>query len=282
MQVVSTIEELRALRASVAPGQTVGLVPTMGYLHAGHMSLVQAARAQCDIVAVSIFVNPTQFGPNEDFARYPRDMERDLGLLREAGVDWVFTPTPEVMYPPGYSTYVSVESVTEPLEGAARPGHFRGVATVVAKLFNMVQPHRAYFGQKDAQQVVVVRRMVEDLNFPLEVVIVPTMREPDGLAMSSRNVYLNPEERQAALVLYRALNAAKEAWDKGERRGSLLREPMRRTLAAEPLAQPDYVSVADPRTLQELDESRQATRALASLAVRIGKTRLIDNFLLEP
>lgn len=282
MQVVSTIEELRALRASVAPGQTVGLVPTMGYLHAGHMSLVQAARAQCDIVAVSIFVNPTQFGPNEDFARYPRDMERDLGLLREAGVDWVFTPTPEVMYPPGYSTYVSVESVTEPLEGAARPGHFRGVATVVAKLFNMVQPHRAYFGQKDAQQVVVVRRMVEDLNFPLEVVIVPTMREPDGLAMSSRNVYLSPEERQAALVLYRALNAAKEAWDKGERRGSLLREPMRRTLAAEPLAQPDYVSVADPRTLQELDESRQATRALASLAVRIGKTRLIDNFLLEP
>ena len=282
MQVVSTIEELRALRASAAPGQTVGLVPTMGYLHAGHMSLVQAARAQCDIVAVSIFVNPTQFGPNEDFARYPRDMERDLGLLREAGVDWVFTPTPEVMYPPGYSTYVSVESVTEPLEGAARPGHFRGVATVVAKLFNMVQPHRAYFGQKDAQQVVVVRRMVEDLNFPLEVVIVPTMREPDGLAMSSRNVYLSPEERQAALVLYRALNAAKEAWDKGERRGSLLREPMRRTLAAEPLAQPDYVSVADPRTLQELDESGQATRALASLAVRIGKTRLIDNFLLEP
>lgn len=282
MQVVSTIEELRALRASVAPGQTVGLVPTMGYLHAGHMSLVQAARAQCDIVAVSIFVNPTQFGPNEDFARYPRDMERDLGLLREAGVDWVFTPTPEVMYQTGYSTYVSVESVTEPLEGAARPGHFRGVATVVAKLFNMVQPHRAYFGQKDAQQVVVVRRMVEDLNFPLEVVIVPTMREPDGLAMSSRNVYLSPEERQAALVLYRALNAAKEAWDKGERRGSLLREPMRRTLAAEPLAQPDYVSVADPRTLQELDESRQATRALASLAVRIGKTRLIDNFLLEP
>jgi pantoate--beta-alanine ligase len=252
----------------------------MGYLHAGHISLVELARSQNTVVAVSIFVNPTQFGPKEDFSRYPRDMERDFGMLREAGVNWVFTPSVEEIYPPGFSTYVDVREVTSRLEGEMRPGHFTGVATVVAKLFNLVQPHRAYFGQKDAQQVVVIRKMVEDLSFPLEIVVGPTLREPDGLAMSSRNIYLNPEERQAALVLYRALSAASSLWEQGERRGTTLRDAMSRTLAAEPLARPDYVSVADPRTLQELDDSGEAPQALASLAVRIGKTRLIDNFLL--
>jgi pantoate--beta-alanine ligase len=280
MVVVATIPEFRVLCTSLRERETLGFVPTMGYLHAGHMSLVEMARGQNDIVAVSIFVNPTQFGPNEDLSRYPRDMERDLGMLREAGVDWVFAPSAEEIYPPGYSTYVEVKGVTERLEGAARPGHFTGVATVVAKLFNIVQPHRAYFGQKDAQQVVVVRRMVADLNFPVEIVVGPTVREPDGLAMSSRNAYLNPQERQAALVLYRSLNAVKELWDKGERRGSVLREAMGRTLAAEPLARPDYVSVADPLTLEELDDGGEAREALASLAVRVGNTRLIDNIVL--
>jgi pantoate--beta-alanine ligase len=229
---------------------------------------------------VSIFVNPTQFGPNEDLSRYPRDLERDLAMLEGAGVDWVFTPTGEEIYPPGYSTYVDVRGVTERLEGAARPGHFLGVATVVAKLFNLVQPHRAYFGQKDAQQVAVIHRMVRDLNFPLEIVVGETLRESDGLAMSSRNVYLNPQERQAATVLFKALCAAKSLWIAGERKGGPLREAMSRTLAAEPLARPDYVSVADAGTLQELDDSGNAQEALASLAVRIGNTRLIDNFIM--
>lgn len=281
MKVITTVAEFRALRAPIPPGQTVGFVPTMGFLHAGHISLVSAARSQNDLVAVSIFVNPAQFGPNEDFTRYPRDMDRDLKMLEDAGVDWVFTPPVEEMYPEGFSTYVGVGGVTEQLEGAVRPGHFGGVATVVAKLFNIVQPHKAYFGQKDAQQVVVVRKMVSDLAFPLEIVVVPTMREADGLAMSSRNVYLKGPERQAALVLYHALSAVKALWDGGERRGSVLRDEMTRTLAAEPLARPDYVSIADPSTLRELDDSGRAATALASLAVRVGNTRLIDNFILQ-
>ena len=281
MRVVETISEFRGLRSSASPVDTVGFAPTMGYLHAGHISLVEMARRENSLVAVSIFVNPTQFGPHEDFARYPRDMERDLSLLRDAGVDWVLVPNVEEMYPEGYSTYVDVEGITTVLEGAARPGHFRGVATVVSKLFNIVQPNRAYFGQKDAQQVAVIKRMALDLNFPLEIVVGPTMREPDGLAMSSRNVYLNPEERQAALCLYRSLTAAQELWQAGERRGSALHAAMQRVLDAEPLARPDYVSVADPLTLQELDDSGQAREALASLAVRIGKTRLIDNYVLS-
>lgn len=280
MKTLTAIAELRALRASLSPADTIGFVPTMGYLHTGHLSLVRLARAQNSLVAVSIFINPTQFGPGEDLARYPRDIQRDLSMLQEAGVDWVFTPSVEEMYPSGYATYVDVREVTSRLEGAARPGHFTGVATIVAKLFNIVQPHRAYFGQKDAQQVVVIKRMAQDLNFPLEIVVGPTLREPDGLAMSSRNVYLNPQERRAALVLYNALNAAKTLWDKGERRGSVLRDAMSRILAAEPLAHPDYVSVADPVSLQELDDAGLASAALASLAVRIGSTRLIDNFLL--
>jgi pantoate--beta-alanine ligase len=201
-------------------------------------------------------------------------------MLEKAGVDWVFTPTVEEIYPEGFSTYVDVREVTTRLEGEMRPGHYLGVATVVAKLFNIVQPTRAYFGQKDAQQVAVIRKMVADLAFPLQVVVGRTMREADGLAMSSRNVYLNPEERKAALCLYRALSAAKALWDNGERRGSVLRGAMQDVLAAEPLARPDYASVADSVTLQELDDSEKAQEALASLAVRIGKTRLIDNFVL--
>jgi pantoate--beta-alanine ligase len=281
MITATTIQEIRALHAALPPGATVGFVPTMGYLHAGHISLVEAARRENSVVAVSIFVNPTQFGPNEDFTTYPRDPERDLALLTEAGVNWVFTPSVDEIYPPGFSTYVDVRDITRRLEGEMRPGHFLGVATVVAKLFNILQPTRAYFGQKDAQQVAVLRKMVADLAFPLQLVVVPTLREPDGLAMSSRNVYLTPNERQAAVCLHRALSAALSLWRSGERRGSALRAAMQAVLSAEPLARPDYVSVANPLTLEELDDSGAATRALASLAVRIGKTRLIDNFLLD-
>jgi pantoate--beta-alanine ligase len=280
MQTFTTIQQLRIARAAVPPGQSVGLVPTMGYLHEGHLALVAAARAAHDVVVVSIFVNPAQFGPNEDFSRYPRDEARDLALLEAAGVDWVFLPSAAEVYPPGYQTYIEVRDVTTRLEGAVRPGHFAGVATVVAKLFNLVQPTQVYFGQKDAQQVVVLRRMVRDLNFPLELVVRPTEREPDGLARSSRNVYLNPEERQAALCLSRALHAAQAQWQAGVRDGDALRAAMQAVLAAEPLARPDYVSVADPDTLEELQAIGPDQGALASLAVRIGKTRLIDNVLL--
>jgi pantoate--beta-alanine ligase len=283
MQTFTTIGELRAARSAVGPGTRVGLVPTMGYLHAGHLSLVEQARNECDLVVVSIFVNPTQFGPSEDLSRYPRDEARDLQFLESAGVDWVFMPTVEEIYPPAFQTYVDVREVTTVLEGAARPGHFAGVATVVAKLFNLVQPGVAYCGQKDAQQVVVIRRMVRDLNFPVDLVVGMTIREPDGLALSSRNVYLDPAERQTALVLSRALRAAHDLWDAGERDGERLRAAMRAALAAEPLAQPDYVSIADPDTLAELDAIAPGQGALASLAVRIGRgTRLIDNHILEP
>lgn len=281
MNVIDTISGIRAAHAALSPTDTVGFVPTMGYLHQGHISLVELARNENSVVAASIFVNPTQFGPNEDFSRYPRDPDHDLALLRDAGVDWVFMPTVEEVYPEGFSTYVQVEEITKRLEGEVRPGHFRGVATVVAKLFNIVQPTRAYFGQKDAQQVAVIRKMVRDLAFPLEIVVGPTLREPDGLAMSSRNVYLGPEERIAALCLFRALNTAKFIWEVGERRGDVIREAMQDILAAEPLAKPDYVSVADPLTLEEISNDGTAQEALVSLAVRIGKTRLIDNFILR-
>ncbi len=276
MQTVTTLSDLRLARRAL-PGP-VGLVPTMGYLHRGHLSLVEAARAECVSVAASIFVNPTQFGPNEDLSAYPRDLPRDLGLLEQAGVDLVWTPTPEVMYPAGYQTWVSVEDVTRPLEGAMRPGHFRGVATVVAKLFNAVQPDRAYFGQKDAQQVVVIRRMARDLDFPLEVVVCPTVREADGLAMSSRNVYLSPAERQAAPALYRALCAAQAAFQAGERDAERLRQVVAGVVQAEPLARLQYVSCAAPDTLQEANGPVQ--QALISMAVYFGRTRLIDNILL--
>lgn len=278
MEVIETIAAFRAARARFG---TLGLVPTMGYLHAGHLNLVRRARAECEAVAVSIFVNPTQFAPQEDFSRYPRDMERDLSMLRAEGVDLVFAPSVVEMYPEGYATYVDVGGVTETLEGAARPGHFRGVATVVCKLFTITQPTRAYFGQKDAQQTIVVRRMARDLDLPLEVVVAPTVRDPDGLAMSSRNAYLTPEQRQAAPVLYRALSAARQRYVAGERNAEALRVAMRAVLAAEPLARPDYVSAADPQTLQELHTIGERG-ALLSMAVRIGATRLIDNILLEP
>lgn len=276
MQTVVSLSDLRRARQNL-PG-VFGLVPTMGALHAGHLSLVRRAKAENDHAGVSIFVNPTQFGPREDLSKYPRPLERDLQLLSDAGVDLVWTPTPDSVYPPGFQTWVEVENVTRPFEGAHRPGHFRGVATVVAKLFNAFTPDRAYFGQKDAQQVVVIKRMAADLNFPLEIVVCPTVREPDGLALSSRNAYLSPDERKAAAVLHRALSTAKEAFDKGERGGGRLREIMTSTLAAEPLARPDYVSAADPETLAELDQIHGGILLL--MAVRIGATRLIDNFLL--
>jgi pantoate--beta-alanine ligase len=229
-------------------------------------------------VAVSIFVNPTQFGPQEDLSRYPRDLDRDLGLLAPLGVDLVWVPDAESMYPPGYQTWVEVEAVTRPLEGAMRPGHFRGVTTVVAKLFNAVQPDKAYFGQKDAQQAAVLRQMTRDLDFPIEIVICPIVREPDGLALSSRNVYLDPEQRKAATVLYRSLRTAKNAYERGERDAEKLRQVLKDVLATEPLSQMQYVSCADYDTLEELEQVTGKT--LLSMAVFMGKTRLIDNFVL--
>jgi pantoate--beta-alanine ligase len=250
----------------------------MGYLHAGHISLAQRARAECTSVAASIFVNPTQFGPSEDLAKYPRDLPHDLALLEAAGVDLVWTPTPEDMYPPGFQTWVTVDTLTRRLEGEVRPGHFRGVTTVVAKLFNAVWPDKAYFGQKDAQQAAVIRRMTQDLDFPIEIVVCPTVREPDGLAMSSRNTYLSSEERQAATVLFRSLSAAKSAYDSGEREAEKLRVVVREIVVAEPLVRLQYVSCVDYDTMEELETLGGKT--LLSMAVHLGKTRLIDNFVL--
>lgn len=282
MRTVSTLDELRETRLSL--DGTVGLVPTMGFLHDGHLSLIRRARDECQRVVVSIFVNPTQFGPKEDLAKYPRDLEKDLRLIASletpssASEIVVWTPSAESMYPMGYQTWVEVEAMTRPLEGGMRPGHFKGVTTVVAKLFNAVQPHKAYFGQKDAQQVAVIRRMVRDLNFPIEIVVCPTTREPDGLAMSSRNVYLDANQRKAATILFRALSAAKELYEAGERDAEKLREKMKDALASEPLAEPQYVSCADYDSLEELDVIQGKT--LLSMAVFIGKTRLIDNFVI--
>ncbi len=277
MQVVTSLQDLRAARTALFG--TLGLVPTMGFLHEGHLSLVRRAKAECEHVGVSIFVNPTQFGPSEDLAKYPRDLPRDLAMLEKAGVDLVWTPTNEIVYPPGYQTYVVVENVSQPLEGKQRPGHFRGVATVVTKLFNAFTPDKAYFGQKDAQQAAVIRRLAADLNFPIQVVVCPIAREPDGLAMSSRNVYLDPQERQAATILYRALCAAKAQFDAGERNAGKFRATMSVMLATELLARLEYVSAADPDTLVELE--RVERRVLLSMAVQIGTTRLIDNLVLE-
>jgi pantoate--beta-alanine ligase len=276
MKIVTTLPELRTARRTLTG--PVGFVPTMGYLHAGHISLVQAARTECASVAASIFVNPTQFGPNEDLDKYPCDLPRDLALLEAAGVDLVWTPPLEVMYPPGFQTWVEVEALTRRLEGEVRPGHFRGVTTVVAKLFNAVGPDKAYFGQKDAQQAVVVRRMAKDLDFPIEIVVCPTLREVDGLAMSSRNTFLTPEERQAATVLFRALSTAKLAYDSGERAAKKLCALVRATVAAEPLPRLQYVSCVDDDTLEELETVRG--KVLLSMAVFMGKTRLIDNFVI--
>lgn len=276
MEIVTTVSDVRRVRGELAGAW--GLVPTMGYLHRGHLSLVRRARMENNHVAASIFVNPTQFGPSEDLSHYPRDLDQDLALLRAAGVELVFVPAVQEIYPSGFQTSVSVEEVSKPLEGAVRPGHFRGVATIVCKLFNIFQADRAYFGQKDAQQVAVVKQMVRDLALPVEIVVCETVREPDGLALSSRNVYLSPEERKAATVLYGALCAGREVWLSGEHGGDGLRRAMTAVLEREPLAQVDYVSAADPETLQEIGEGRE--HVLLSLAVRIGMTRLIDNFVL--
>jgi pantoate--beta-alanine ligase len=251
----------------------------MGYLHEGHLSLIQQARDECKSVVVSIFVNPTQFGPNEDLSKYPRDLERDLDLIGPLGVDLVWTPTPEIMYPKGFQTWVEVEKLTKGLEGAMRPEHFKGVTTVVTKLFNAVQPQVAYFGQKDAQQAAVLRRMTLDLNFPIDIQVRPTIREADGLAMSSRNKYLQGEDRKAATVLFRALNAAKDTYGEGERDAEKLRTIMKDVLASEPRATVQYISCADYDTLEELDQIKG--KALLSMAVLFGKTRLIDNIVLE-
>lgn len=283
MEIISSIAALKArVRQARQEGKSVGLVPTMGYLHAGHQALMRAARADHGLVVASVFVNPLQFGPSEDYAVYPRDLDRDAALAEAAGADVIFAPTVAEMYPRGPEqtlTFVEVRDITERLCGASRPGHFRGVTTVVSKLLNIVEPDAAYFGQKDAQQVVVIGRMVADLDMNVRVVTVPIVREEDGLALSSRNIYLNPAERKAALVLSRALALAAESLRAGERRGEALRRAMTELISAEPLANIDYVSVSDPATLRELDGI--AGPALLALAVRIGKTRLIDNMLWE-
>ena len=275
-QVVRTIPEVRELRQQLA--SSVGFVPTMGYLHEGHLALVRQARSENATVVVSIFVNPTQFGPSEDFVTYPRDINRDLKLLEKGKADIVFVPLDKEMYPPSFSTWVDVKKVTERLEGASRPGHFRGVTTVVAKLFNIIQPTKAYFGQKDAQQVIVSKRMVTDLNMMVEIIVVPTVRESDGLAMSSRNIYLNPDERRAATVLFKALSLAEQLWQGREKDADKIRQQMTSLIQKEPLAKIDYVSIADAVTLEEMKSIDRP--ALASLAVKIGKTKLIDNTLL--
>lgn len=278
MRVIKTIAAMKNARAKlVGP---LGFVPTMGYLHKGHMELVRRAKAENLQTVVSIFVNPTQFSPSEDLATYPSDIPRDLAMLEECDVDIVFVPSPREMYPRRYSTWVEVKKVTEQLEGAIRPEHFRGVATVCNKLFNIVQPTKAYFGQKDAQQVVVIKTMVAELNMNLEIVIVPTVREPDGLAMSSRNVYLKPKERAAACVLYHALKLAGKMWKRGETDAHRIRQAMIKLIEEEPLAEViNYVSIADGKTLEELHKVKPG--ALVSLAVKIGKPRLIDNTVLE-
>lgn len=276
MEIANTITEMKLIRRKVSG--PVGFVPTMGYLHEGHLSLIRRAREECKSTVASIFVNPTQFGPNEDFSAYPRDTVRDLALLEKENTDAVFLPQAEDMYPSGASTWVDVEGITDYLEGASRPGHFRGVTTVVTKLFNIVEPDRAYFGQKDAQQALVIQKMVKDLDMNLKVVVVPTVREPDGLAMSSRNVYLSQENRQSASILFKSLNLASRLWSEGERDTSRIRSEMISLIQKEPGAQIDYVSIADTQTLKEIDLI--VDTALVSMAVRFGTTRLIDNAIL--
>ncbi len=276
MQIVSTLKDLRKARKEMTG--TVGLVPTMGFLHTGHISLVKRAVSECDHVIVSVYVNPTQFSPTEDFASYPRDLERDAALVREAGAHLVWAPTDEVMYPAGFQTYVTVEDVTKVLEGAMRPTHFKGVTTVVAKLFNAVKPDKAYFGQKDAQQVAVLSRMVKDLNFDLEMVICPIVREVDGLALSSRNTYLDEEQRKTGLVLSRSLRKARAVYQSGQRDTHVIRKEMEAVFATEPSAKVQYISIADPVSLTDIETIKD--QALVSMAVYVGKTRLIDNTIL--
>jgi len=277
MKIAEKIDDMRKLRRRLT--EPVGFVPTMGYLHEGHLSLVRKARTENPSAVVSIFVNPMQFGPQEDFNSYPRNTQRDLALLDKAGTDLVFIPQADEMYPQPFSARVEIGKVTERLEGAARPGHFRGVTTVCAKLFNIIQPQRAYFGQKDAQQAIVIKKMVTALNMNIEIVTLPTVREPDGLALSSRNTYLNPSERRAALVLYQALSLAQQLYANGEKNAERLRQQMAGLIQQQPLASIDYVSIANAETLDELDTVKPP--ALVSLAVKIGRTRLIDNIVIQ-
>lgn len=281
MQVVTTIAEARAAVAALrAQRRTIGLVPTMGALHAGHISLVRAARAACSAVAATIFVNPTQFAPNEDFTKYPRTFAADCALLEAEAVDLLFAPEPSEMYLAGSETFVAVEPIGDRLDGASRPGHFRGVATVVAKLFNILAPDKAFFGQKDAAQVAILRRMVRDLNFPLELVVCPIVREPDGLAMSSRNRYLSPQDRQRALVLRRALRHIEEAIESGELDSRELIDRGLAILAEDPDARLDYLRIVHPDTLEDLRDVEHG--ALVAVAAWIGPARLIDNVLVPP
>ena len=278
MQVVTSKDDMR--RACRESAHALGLVPTMGALHDGHLSLVDRARADCASVAVSIFVNPTQFGEGEDFDKYPRDLDGDLEMLRQRGVDLVFVPNVSEVYPPGFDTWVDVGPIADRLEGAARPGHFRGVATVVAKLFGIVQPERAYFGQKDGQQTVVIRKLARDLDMGIEIVVLPTVREADGLAMSSRNVRLSPAQRSAAPVVYRALSVGLEAWGRGKADAAEIASAVQRELDSEPLlGSVDYVSLADRETLQEIEQATPG--AMLSVAARLGPVRLIDNVILQ-
>jgi len=279
VRLLATIEEARSVRRELrAAGKTLGLVPTMGALHPGHLSLVHAALAACDAVVVSIFVNPTQFGPNEDLERYPRDLDGDRRMLQKAAVAFVFAPSPAEMYPAGSSSFVEVPALSERLDGASRPGHFRGVATVVAKLLLIVQPERVFFGQKDAAQVAVLKKMVRDLDFDVAFEVCPIVREPDGLAYSSRNRYLSPDERRQALVLSRALDGVRRLAAGGERRSAALAEKAMSTLAEEPAVRLDYFAIVDPETLEAVAEARQGT--LAAVAAFVGVTRLIDNVVL--
>ncbi|MCL2337969.1 MAG: pantoate--beta-alanine ligase [Firmicutes bacterium] len=280
MLICRTIAEIKDfVRTARGAGQTVGLVPTMGYFHAGHLALMEEAGKTCDVVVVSLYVNPMQFGPREDLAQYPRDFERDCAMAREAGVDAIFVPTDEEMYPQGFATYVEVTGLTDRLCGQSRPGHFRGVATVVTKLLNIVTPDRAFFGRKDAQQALVIQRLVKDLNMDQEVVILPTVREEDGLAMSSRNVYLTAEQRRDALVLYRSLRAFRETVQRGERDAGKLRGMIYDLIAAVPGARPDYVEVLGLPELQPIEILQGGV--IAAVAVRFGNTRLIDNVIME-
>jgi pantoate--beta-alanine ligase len=260
--------------------KTIGLVPTMGALHEGHLSLVREARRMCEIVIVSVFVNPTQFGPGEDFERYPRNLTKDTALLTDYNVDYIFAPTPEEIYPKGFASYVNVEGLSEQLEGASRPGHFRGVATVVTILLNTIRPDFAFFGQKDAQQALIIRRLVKDLAFDSEIVILPTVREDSGLAISSRNLYLTPEEKASAAVIHQALTRAKSAYKEGERSAGRLEILVRSTIETEPRARLDYVTVVDAETLEHVDKIEERP-ILIAVAVYIGKTRLIDNTILN-
>jgi len=280
LETIHTIEWMKQVsRQARAEGRSTGLVPTMGALHAGHMSLVRAALAECQPVIASIFVNPTQFGPSEDFQKYPRTFEADSKKLEDAGVDYLFAPDASEIYPPGFRTWVNVEGLSERLDGRVRKGHFRGVATVVLKLLEIVQPRKAFFGRKDAQQARIIRQMARDLHLDSEIVVCPIVREPDGLAMSSRNAYLNPEERRAATILFRALDGARASISRGERDALRLTAAMRETLRSEPLADPDYVELVDEETLEPV--TRLRGECLAMLSVRIGATRLIDNLLIE-